>query len=244
MKRTPASETTGSLTIQNSKCKIQIQTRCVCSIGMNVTGDSGRLVTYWRLHFGHGRSIFREGVIGIAVEPAFSWLCRCDHRVSAGLRVLDGVTIRRRVAAQRHAARLARSEMHPRRAYLDALLALRRRGRLISSIAAMCGAVFGTASSVSWPSEGYRDEGASPERARRVERACSVARTSRRMGRYLCHAAYVDADRRQDCARAGAAAEPLLVGRAAVDLARLTTRRCRTGIAPSPSNSISSTTSW
>ena len=40
-------------------------------------------------------------------------LRRCDHRMSTGVRVFAGVLIRRAVAAQGDATRLARPEMHP-----------------------------------------------------------------------------------------------------------------------------------
>ena len=40
-------------------------------------------------------------------------LRRCDHRMSAGVRVFAGVLIRRAVAAQRDSTRLARPQMNP-----------------------------------------------------------------------------------------------------------------------------------
>ena len=59
------------------------------------------------------RSIFGESLVGVAVQPMLSRLRRCDHRMTTGVRVFAGVLIRRAVATQRDAARLARPEMHP-----------------------------------------------------------------------------------------------------------------------------------
>ena len=72
-------------------------------------------------------SVFREGFVRIAVQPALARLGRGDHRVLRLVRVLARVAVRRGVAAQRHAAGLARAQMHPPRAGLHALLAFAAR---------------------------------------------------------------------------------------------------------------------
>jgi hypothetical protein len=59
------------------------------------------------------RSIFGEGLVRIAVDPAFAGLSRCDYRMSTCVRVFAGVPIWRAVAAQRDSTRLARPEVHP-----------------------------------------------------------------------------------------------------------------------------------
>ena len=41
------------------------------------------------------------------------WLRRCDHGVTAGIRVFAGMLIRRAVAAQRNSTCLARPQMNP-----------------------------------------------------------------------------------------------------------------------------------
>ena len=69
------------------------------------------------------RSIFDEGLIWIAVQPALAWLRRRDHRVSAGVRVFASVLIRRAVAAKRRPTCLARPQMNPVAADLHALFA-------------------------------------------------------------------------------------------------------------------------
>ena len=69
------------------------------------------------------RSIFDEGLIWIAVQPALAWLRRCDHRMSTGVRVFAGVLIRRAVAAQRDSTCLARPQVNPVAADLYAFFA-------------------------------------------------------------------------------------------------------------------------
>ena len=59
------------------------------------------------------RSIFSEGLIGIAVQPMLARLRRCDDRMSTGVCVFAGVLIRRAVAAQRDSTRLACPQMNP-----------------------------------------------------------------------------------------------------------------------------------
>jgi hypothetical protein len=80
-------------------------------------------VVAWQNASGRRTSISPKGVIRIAVEPAFTGLPGGDDRVSAGVRVLGRVAIRRTVAAESHSARLARSQMDPARADLDAFTA-------------------------------------------------------------------------------------------------------------------------
>src|SRR2546422_10277326 len=58
-------------------------------------------------------SILGEGIVGIAVQPTLARLRRSDHRVPAGAGMLRGVAVGRGVAAERGAALLTRSEMHP-----------------------------------------------------------------------------------------------------------------------------------
>src|SRR5262245_62621410 len=79
------------------------------------------------------RSIFGEGVVWIAVEPAFARLGRRDHRMSTCMRVFAGVPIRRAVATKCDSACLACPKMHPVRTDLYALFtftALRMLDRL------------------------------------------------------------------------------------------------------------------
>ena len=73
-----------------------------------------------------GFSVLGERVVRIAVEPALAGFGRGDHGMTRGSRMGAGVLVRRRIAAERHAARLARAQMDPLRADLDALLALAR----------------------------------------------------------------------------------------------------------------------
>src|SRR6478672_1198674 len=70
-----------------------------------------------------GQSVFRERIIRIAVQPPLSGFRRRDDGMLARSHVFGGVAIRRRVAAERDAARLAGSKMDPAGADLDALLA-------------------------------------------------------------------------------------------------------------------------
>ena len=70
-------------------------------------------------------SIFGEGVIGVAIEPAFAGLSRRDNRMSGCVRVFTGVAIRRTVAAKSHAAFLAGPQVDPIAADLHAFLALK-----------------------------------------------------------------------------------------------------------------------
>src|SRR6266700_188450 len=69
-------------------------------------------------------SIFREHVVRITIQPPLARLLRRHHRVFGGAGVLRGMLVGRAVAAQRLAALLAGSQMHPLRADLHALGAL------------------------------------------------------------------------------------------------------------------------
>jgi hypothetical protein len=69
------------------------------------------------------RSVFGKGVVGITIQPAFARLCGSNDRMSRGVRMFAGVTIWRAVAAERHPASLARPQMNPVAADLDALFA-------------------------------------------------------------------------------------------------------------------------
>ncbi len=80
-------------------------------------------------------AILRERVIGIAIQPSLADFRGRDHRMRRSACVLRGVLVRGRVAAQRHTARLARTEVHPPGAALHALraLSLRRLFHLFNS---------------------------------------------------------------------------------------------------------------
>src|SRR5256885_13004188 len=68
-------------------------------------------------------AILGEPIVGIAVQPTFPRLRRCDHRMPGGAGVFRRVPVGRVVAAVRAAAFLTRSEMHPLGADLYALVA-------------------------------------------------------------------------------------------------------------------------
>src|SRR5947208_13825503 len=59
------------------------------------------------------KSIFAKRVVRVAIQPALARLRRRNDRMSASMRVFAGVPIRRAVAAERHAACLARPQMNP-----------------------------------------------------------------------------------------------------------------------------------
>src|SRR5258706_8062010 len=69
------------------------------------------------------QSVFREPIIGKAVEPALARFSGCDDRMSARLRVPRGVSVRRVVATQRPAALLTRAEVNPAVARFHTLFA-------------------------------------------------------------------------------------------------------------------------
>jgi len=68
-------------------------------------------------------SVFSEGLIWIAVQPALTRLRRCNHRMSTGVRMFAGVLIRRAVAAKRNSTCLTRPQMNPVAADLYAFFA-------------------------------------------------------------------------------------------------------------------------
>jgi len=70
------------------------------------------------------RSVFEEGVVGIAEQPTLTRLARGNYRVTTRFCVLRCVLVGRVVAAERLPALLAGAKMHPARADLDALFAL------------------------------------------------------------------------------------------------------------------------
>ena len=67
--------------------------------------------------------ILREGFVGITVQPAFARLRGCNDRMAARIGMLGGVLIGRVVAAERHSAFLARTQMNPVAADLHAFFA-------------------------------------------------------------------------------------------------------------------------
>ena len=68
--------------------------------------------------------IFGEGVVGVAIKPAFSRLSRDNDGMTGRVRVFAGVTVWRAVAAKGHAAFLAGAQMDPVAADLHTFLAL------------------------------------------------------------------------------------------------------------------------
>ena len=62
---------------------------------------------------GLARSVFRERLVHIAVQPALSRLRRGHHGVRARLRVPRRVAVGRAVATERHAAGLTCPQVHP-----------------------------------------------------------------------------------------------------------------------------------
>lgn len=74
-------------------------------------------------------SILNERIIRVAVQPAFTLFSRGDHRMAAAPGVRARVAIGRGVTTPRPAAGLTRSQMHPLRSHLHALLTHARSGR-------------------------------------------------------------------------------------------------------------------
>ena len=76
---------------------------------------------------GRGRerraSILREGVVGIAIEPAFAWLGGNDDRVTRRVCMFARMPVWRAVATKRDSAFLAGAQMDPAAADLNAFLA-------------------------------------------------------------------------------------------------------------------------
>src|SRR5204862_2485890 len=68
-------------------------------------------------------SILGEAIVGIAVQPTFPRLRRCDHGMPGGVGVFRRVPVGRAGAAVRAAALLTRSAMHPLGADLHTLVA-------------------------------------------------------------------------------------------------------------------------
>ena len=68
--------------------------------------------------------VLRKGLVCETIQPIFSRLSRGNHWMCRRPSVLTGVSIRRRIAAQRHAACLARAQVNPVRSDLNALLTL------------------------------------------------------------------------------------------------------------------------
>ena len=78
----------------------------------------------WAFRLARSRkSVFDKGVVGIAVEPAFTAFSRRDDWMPARSRVLRRVVVRRAVTAQRGPAALTGPQMNPLGVNLDALLA-------------------------------------------------------------------------------------------------------------------------
>src|SRR5918996_4234502 len=61
----------------------------------------------------HGCSILAESIVNEAIQPAFADFSGRDNRVVARASVLARVAVRRRIATERAAARLAGAQMHP-----------------------------------------------------------------------------------------------------------------------------------
>ncbi len=72
---------------------------------------------------GLSESIFRKGIVGVAIQPALARLRRRNYGMPALLRVLAGMAVRRTIATQGDAAFLAGPQMHPVRADLHAFFA-------------------------------------------------------------------------------------------------------------------------
>ena len=71
----------------------------------------------------HERLVLGEGVIRVTVQPTLVGLRGGDHRVSAAVRMLGRVPVRRGIAAVRRAALLTRAQVHPIVAGFDAFIA-------------------------------------------------------------------------------------------------------------------------
>jgi predicted transporter len=69
-------------------------------------------------------SIFHKGIVGVAVEPAFTQLSGSDDRMPGAVRVFAGVLIWRAIAAERNSTRLTRPQVDPLRPDLYTLIAL------------------------------------------------------------------------------------------------------------------------
>src|SRR5260221_13354870 len=69
------------------------------------------------------QSVFREPIIGKAIEPALARLSGCDDWMTVRFRVPRGVSVRRVVAAERPPALLTRAQVNPAVASFHALFA-------------------------------------------------------------------------------------------------------------------------
>ena len=69
-------------------------------------------------------SVFREGFIGVTVQPALSRFCRCDDGMFGCACVFAGVLVRRIIATTRASTLLARAQVNPPRVDLYAVFAL------------------------------------------------------------------------------------------------------------------------
>ena len=72
----------------------------------------------------HRRLVLGKNIVGVAVEPAFARLSRCDDRMVHGTRVFGCVLIRGAVAASRTTALLACAQVDPATSNFDAFLTL------------------------------------------------------------------------------------------------------------------------
>lgn len=75
-------------------------------------------------------SVLDERLVFETEEPPLAGFRRRDDRVVLLAGVLAGMTVWRRIAAERRAAALARAQMYPRRTELDALFAFLGARRL------------------------------------------------------------------------------------------------------------------
>jgi hypothetical protein len=72
--------------------------------------------------------VLGERIVRVAIQPAFTFFSRGDHRMAAAASMSAGVAIARGVATPRPTAGLTRSQMHPPRTDRDALLTHPRSG--------------------------------------------------------------------------------------------------------------------
>src|SRR5690348_14960786 len=113
-------------------------------------------------------SVLHKGIIGITIKPALARLGGSDHGVPGGASMFAGMLIRRAVAAQGHAAFLARSQMHPACADLYAFTTFKtRRVFHLSNGGKMCTAFV---SHNITSSLNTREQTGLPSRLRRLQR--------------------------------------------------------------------------
>ncbi len=58
-------------------------------------------------------SIFHKGIVGVAVEPAFTRLSGGNDRMPGTVRVFAGVLVWRAIATERNSTRLTGPQMNP-----------------------------------------------------------------------------------------------------------------------------------